>query len=72
LLRKISLWIQRWATELGLSVKENAIGNLIIKKSTTAGMENKKSVILQAHMDMVPQKNEATEHDFRIPPLTLK
>jgi dipeptidase D len=34
-------------------------------------MENKKSVILQAHMDMVPQKNAATEHDFHIPPLTL-
>jgi dipeptidase D len=67
--QKISLWIQNWATELGLSVKEDAIGNLIIKKPATAGMENKKGVILQAHMDMVPQKNAATDHDFRVDPI---
>ena len=46
--QKISLWIQGWATELGLSVKEDPIGNLIIKKLATAGMENKKGIILQA------------------------
>ena len=62
--QKISLWIQSWATELGLTVKEDAVGNLIIKKPATEGMENKKGVILQAHMDMVPQKNSDTEHDF--------
>ncbi|SEL51036.1 Xaa-His dipeptidase Metallo peptidase. MEROPS family M20C [Colwellia chukchiensis] len=62
--QKISLWIQSWAQELGLNVKEDAVGNLIIKKPATAGMENKKGVILQAHMDMVPQKKADTEHDF--------
>ena len=64
--QKISLWIQSWASELGLSVKEDAVGNLIIKKPATAGMENKKGVILQAHMDMVPQKNADTQHDFLV------
>lgn len=64
--QKISLWIQSWATELGLSVKEDAVGNLIIKKPATAGMENKKGVVLQAHMDMVPQKNADTKHDFLV------
>lgn len=67
--QKISLWIQSWAKELGLSVKEDAVGNLIIKKPATAGMENKKGVILQAHMDMVPQKNSDTEHDFLVDPI---
>ena len=67
--QKISLWIQSWATDLGLSVKEDAVGNLIIKKPASAGMENRKGVILQAHMDMVPQKNSDTDHDFLIDPI---
>ena len=62
--QKISLWIQSWTKELGLAVKEDAVGNLIISKAATAGMENRKGVILQAHMDMVPQKNADTDHDF--------
>lgn len=67
--QKISLWIQSWAKELGLSVKEDAVGNLIIRKPATAGMEDRKGVILQAHMDMVPQKNADTEHDFLVDPI---
>ncbi|GAA0817869.1 aminoacyl-histidine dipeptidase [Colwellia asteriadis] len=67
--QQISLWIQQWAKELGLSVKEDAIGNLFIKKPATAGMENCKGVILQAHMDMVPQKNNDTAHDFLTDPI---
>ena len=62
--QKISAWIQSWAKEQGLAVKEDAVGNLFIKKPATAGMENCQGVILQAHMDMVPQKNADTEHDF--------
>ena len=67
--QKISLWIQTWATEQGLSVKEDAVGNLIIKKPATDGLENKKGVILQAHMDMVPQKNADKAHDFLTDPI---
>ena len=62
--QKISAWIQQFATELGLDVKEDKVGNLIIKKPATIGMEDRKGVILQAHMDMVPQKNNDKEHDF--------
>lgn len=62
--QQISLWIQDWAKDLGLSIKEDAIGNLFIKKPATQGMENRKGVILQAHMDMVPQKNKESNHDF--------
>jgi dipeptidase D len=58
--QKISIWIQAWAKELGLVIKEDTVGNLFIKKSATAGMENHKGVILQAYMDMVPQTNKTT------------
>ncbi len=67
--QKISLWIQDWAKELGLAVKEDAVGNLFIKKPATAGMEDRKGIILQAHMDMVPQKNNDTDHDFITDPI---
>lgn len=67
--QKISAWIQSWAKELGLSVKEDAVGNLFIKKPATSGMEGRQGIILQAHMDMVPQKNSDTVHDFVTDPI---
>jgi dipeptidase D len=67
--QKISLWIQEWAKELGLIVKEDTVGNLFIKKPATSGMENRKGIILQAHMDMVPQKNSDSSHDFLTDPI---
>ncbi|MGL1957662.1 MAG: aminoacyl-histidine dipeptidase [Colwellia sp.] len=67
--QKISAWIQTWATALGLAVKEDAVGNIFIKKPATKGMEDCKGIILQAHMDMVPQKNNDTNHDFLTDPI---
>ena len=67
--QKISLWIQDWAKELGLAIKEDAVGNLFIKKPATAGMEDRKGIILQAHMDMVPQKSNDTDHNFITDPI---
>lgn len=67
--QQISLWITEWAKELGLAVKEDAIGNLAITKPATQGMEDRKGIILQAHMDMVPQKNSDTEHNFLTDPI---
>ncbi|MPW35127.1 aminoacyl-histidine dipeptidase [Vibrio sp. B1Z05] len=61
--------IVEWAKAQGLAVKSDSAGNLFIKKPATAGMENKKGVVLQAHLDMVPQKNEDTEHDFTLDPI---
>ena len=49
---------------LGLETYVDAAGNVIIKKPATAGMENKKTVVLQSHLDMVHQKNADTEFDF--------
>ena len=64
-----SLWIQSWAQELGLTVKTDHIGNVIIKKPATEGMEKRQGIILQAHLDMVPQKNADTEHNFLTDPI---
>ncbi|MDX1536934.1 aminoacyl-histidine dipeptidase [Arsukibacterium sp.] len=65
----LSQYIQDWARKLGLNVVEDKVGNLIIKKPATAGMENRKPVVIQAHLDMVPQKNADKVHDFTKDPI---
>lgn len=65
----LSLHIQAWARAKGLNIIEDKVGNLIIKKPATAGMENCKTVVLQAHLDMVPQKNADKVHDFTKDPI---
>lgn len=60
----LAQYIIEWAKEQGLDVRRDPTGNVFIKKPATAGMENRKGVVLQAHIDMVPQKNEDTDHDF--------
>ncbi|KKO50359.1 aminoacyl-histidine dipeptidase [Arsukibacterium sp. MJ3] len=65
----LSQHIQGWARDKGFSVVEDNVGNLIIKKPATAGMENRKPVVIQAHLDMVPQKNADKEHDFTKDPI---
>ena len=54
---------------LGLETYKDEIGNIIIRKPATPGMENRMGVILQAHMDMVPQKNADKVHDFEKDPI---
>ena len=65
----LSQYIQNWAKDKQLSVVEDKVGNLIIKKPATPGMENRKVVALQAHIDMVPQKNADKVHDFEKDPI---
>ena len=50
--------------ELGLETIKDSIQNVIIKKPATKGMENRKTLILQSHLDMVHQKNNDTDFDF--------
>jgi dipeptidase D len=54
---------------LGLETFVDEVGNVIIRKPATAGMENRKGVILQGHLDMVPQKNSDKAHDFEKDPI---
>nr|WP_192928735.1 aminoacyl-histidine dipeptidase [Photobacterium alginatilyticum] len=61
--------IIKFAEGEGLEVRRDAVGNVFIKKPATPGMEDRKGVVLQAHIDMVPQKNEDTEHEFTEDPI---
>ena len=49
---------------LGLETIQDEVGNVIIKKPATAGMENRKTIVMQSHLDMVHQKNNDTDFDF--------
>lgn len=53
-----------FGTKLGLETIVDKIGNVIIKKPASSGMENRKTVILQSHLDMVHQKNSDKVFDF--------
>jgi len=54
---------------LGLETVQDKAGNVIIRKPATPGMEKRKGVILQGHLDMVPQKNSDKNHDFTKDPI---
>lgn len=54
---------------LGLDTERDAVGNVIIRKPATSGMEGRPVVTLQAHLDMVPQANSDTKHDFSTDPI---
>src|SRR5690606_8761191 len=49
---------------LGLQTEKDAVGNVIIRKPATSGMEDRKTVVLQSHLDMVHQKNNDTDFNF--------
>jgi len=55
--------------KLGLETIVDPVGNVIIKKPATPGFENRVGVILQGHLDIVPQKNSDTRHDFEKDPI---
>lgn len=63
-MERITEFLINFGKNLGLESFVDNAGNVIIRKPATPGMENRKGVILQAHMDMVPQKNNDTVHDF--------
>jgi len=57
-------FMKDFGTSLGLETFEDEIRNVIIRKPATAGMENRKALVLQGHLDMVHQKNADTVFDF--------
>jgi len=61
---KVIKFISDFGKTLGLDTKIDPIGNVIIKKPATEGMENRKTVVLQSHLDMVHQKNNDTDFNF--------
>lgn len=66
---KIRAYILDTVRSLGLDCREDEAHNVYVHKPATAGMENRKGVILQAHLDMVPQKNNDKVFDFEKDPI---
>ena len=52
------------AEELGLEHESDEVGNVVVRRPATAGRENRPTVVLQGHLDMVCEKNDGSEHDF--------
>ncbi|MDD7319059.1 MAG: aminoacyl-histidine dipeptidase [Prevotella sp.] len=68
-LEKIETLLLDFAKQVGVEAFKDPAGNIVMRKPATAGMENRKGVILQAHMDMVPQKSPDSKHNFETDPI---
>ncbi|MBN4047164.1 aminoacyl-histidine dipeptidase [bacterium AH-315-P13] len=61
---RVIAFIKDFGNSLGYETIEDEVGNVIIKKPATSGMENRKTIVMQSHLDMVHQKNADTNFDF--------
>ncbi|MBR1889349.1 MAG: aminoacyl-histidine dipeptidase [Alloprevotella sp.] len=61
---KMTQFLIEFGQKLGLETRRDEVGNVVIKKPATAGMESAPGVILQSHMDMVCEKNATLDFDF--------
>ena len=66
---KVIEYLLNWGKEHGVEVCKDDTGNVIFRKPATPGFENRRGVILQGHMDMVPQKTSDSTHDFLTDPI---
>ena len=66
---EIGKFLVEFGKSLGLETLQDEIGNVLVRKPATPGMEDRKGVVLQSHMDMVPQKNSNVDHDFAKDPI---
>ncbi|WP_282917828.1 aminoacyl-histidine dipeptidase [Porphyromonas macacae] len=68
-MKEVTEYIKSVGKSLNLETLEDKVGNILIRKPATPGFENRPVVTLQSHLDMVPQKNTATVHDFTKDPI---
>ncbi len=61
---QVVAWILSVTASLGLEAERDAVGNVLVRKPATPGMEDRQTVVLQSHVDMVCQQNEGTGFDF--------
>lgn len=66
---KVQQFLLDFAREVGVEAFLDKAGNVVMRKPATPGMENRKTVTLQAHMDMVPQKLNDSTHNFETDPI---
>ena len=67
--KQIGDFLVAYGKSLGLETLQDNIGNVLIRKPASPGLENHPGVILQGHMDMVPQKNTDIDFDFTTDPI---
>ena len=68
-MEEITEYVKKVGKELDLEVKQDKVGNVVIVKPASKGYESRPGVVLQAHLDMVPQKNADVDHDFSTDPI---
>ncbi|UKK47698.1 aminoacyl-histidine dipeptidase [Prevotella sp. E9-3] len=68
-LEKIQQFLLDFGKQAGVYAVKDPAGNIHMRKAATPGMENRKGIILQAHMDMVPQKTPESSHNFETDPI---
>ncbi len=68
-LEKVQHMLLEFAARVGVEAFKDAAGNIVMRKPASPGMENRKGIILQAHMDMVPQKSNESTHNFKTDPI---
>ena len=66
---QVSAYLQKLGEELGIETHRDAVGNILMRKPATTGMEARSSIVLQSHMDMVCEKNSDSVHDFMRDPI---
>lgn len=69
---RVVAFMKEFGNNLGLEVIEDEVMNVIIKKPATPGMENRKTIVMQSHLDMVHQKNNDTIFDFDAEGIKMK
>ncbi len=68
-LEKVQQFLLDWAKEHNVEAFQDPAGNIVMRKPATPGYEDRKVVLLQAHMDMVPQKTPESTHNFETDPI---
>lgn len=66
---KVQKFLLDFAKQTGIEGFQDPAGNIVMRKPATAGMESRKTVTLQAHMDMVPQRAPESKHNFETDPI---
>lgn len=69
---KVIDFIKNFGENLGLATTVDEVGNVIIKKPATAGMEDRKPIVMQSHLDMVCQKNNDVDFDFETQGISMQ
>jgi dipeptidase D len=69
---KVRAWVQAWAREHGFERREDPAGNIVVVVPAKPGREGAPVVVVQAHLDMVCEKNRDVEHDFDNDPIVTR